>query len=187
MTKEKLNSIFIKELSSNEAYKRALGVVRKNRSGRIWLIGGFVFRTLAYKLYGCKSPRKDFDFIVEDIIKLLILPKGWQELETKFGNPKLKKDNLVIDLISLSNIHSIRARNMKPTIKNFLSGTPLTIQSIAFDVDNQRLIGKIGLRSLKDKTVGINNREEYKYVYRIYGDLYSVKRFANSLGFKEVR
>ena len=184
MTEKELNSILIKELAESKAYQYALDIIRKNSEGKIWLIGGFIFRTLVNKLYGCKSPSKDFDFIVENITKPLMLPRGWQELETKFGNPKLKKDNIVIDLISLNNVLSIQRRNLKPSIKNFLSGTPLTIQSIAFDINRQVLIGRIGIYSIKNRIVGINNREEYDYAVGIYGDPFSVKRFANNLGFK---
>lgn len=63
----------------------------------------------------------------------------------------------------LGTIHSVVRRNLNPTIENFLSGTPLNIQSIAFDIESQKVIGDIGLRSIQEKIIAVNDLEQAKY------------------------
>jgi len=135
------------------------------------------------KLYGYPEIIiKDWDFIVEKIITPLKLGNDWGLRKTKHGNPKLKKGGFVIDLIALDNIHSIKRRKLKPNINNYLNGVPLTIQSLAFDVNKNILWGRIGIKSILTKTVGINNKTEYKYELNISGNRYSIKRYEKILG-----
>lgn len=183
---QKLGNLLRKHLSENKIYLEALGIVKKNSIGKVWLIGSGVYKKLLNLLYGSGYEIKDWDFIVTKITTSLKLENGWTAGESKHGNPKLKKGDFVIDLISLDNIHSIKERSLEPKIANYLSGAPLSIQSIAFDVDEKELLGELGIQSILAKTVAINNKEEYDYAASIYGDLYSVKRYANILGFNEI-
>ncbi len=185
IAQKELENVLKKSLSGSRLYQEILGIVRQNSKGRIWLIGGWVYRTLAHNLYDCESPIKDFDFIVEKIKIPLQFLRGWQETKTNFGSPRLKKDNVCIDIVPLNNIYFIKNQSLEPNIENFLNGTPLTIQSIAFDVTDQILIGNIGIKSILNKTVGVNNQKEYDYAKSIYGDRFSVKRYVNDLGFTE--
>lgn len=54
----------------------AYDVVRKNSSGKIWLIGGTLCRGLSEILYGIKNEGCDFDFIVEEGVGEFDLPGG---------------------------------------------------------------------------------------------------------------
>ncbi len=180
-----LSNLLGNNLSQSGVYLEALDGVRKNSQGKTWLIGSGVYKTLLNALYGCAYSIKDWDFITEMITAPIKLGDGWIATETKHGNPKLKKGDFVIDLIALDNIHSIKERNIEPNINNYLSGTPLTIQSIAFDVNRNELLGEVGIQSILTKTVGVNNKAEYDYAAGIYGDLYSTKRYADRLGFKK--
>ncbi len=182
---KELSDLLGNKLSENKIYLEALNIVKKNSSGKIWLIGSGVYKTLLNLLYGGSYEVKDWDFVAEKIITPLKFENDWVVGETKHGNPKLKKDDFVIDLIALDNIHSIKERNLEPNINNYLSGTPLTIQSIAFDVDENELLGEIGTQSVLTKKVGINNKAEYDYATGIYGDLYSTKHYADKLGFEK--
>ncbi|HLD05561.1 MAG TPA: hypothetical protein VJG90_07610 [Candidatus Nanoarchaeia archaeon] len=56
--------LFKRALQDNPTYEEALEIVRKNSTGKIWIIGGFVARNIAYQLYGHPEPNSDFDFIV---------------------------------------------------------------------------------------------------------------------------
>lgn len=183
---QKLGNLLRKHLSENKIYLEALDVVKGNSNGKVWLIGSGAYKTLLNLLYGGSYEVKDWDFIVTKITVPLKLENGWTAGETKHGNPKLKKGDFVIDLIALDNIHSIKERDLEPKIANYLSGAPLSIQSIAFDVDEKELLGELGIQSILTKSVGVNNKEEYDYAVNIYGDLYSVKRYANTLGFNEI-
>ncbi|MFC1756604.1 hypothetical protein ACFLZC_00375 [Patescibacteria group bacterium] len=183
MEKNKLRDILQTALRDDTAYHLALEVARKNCKGKIWLIGGAVYKTIASGLYGLKISTKDFDFVIEKATKDLVLPEDWKAIENKHGNLKLNNDSIDIDLIPLDNIHSIQERGLEPDILNFLSGVPLTIHSIAFDIDKQELIGDIGIQSILKKTIDINNQQEYDYVANMYDGKYSVDRYAKDLGF----
>jgi hypothetical protein len=181
-----LTSEFNKYLKTDEEFKLAYQVVRKNSRGKIWLIGGGLSRNLANILYGYKKENHDFDFIVETPIKKIKLEDGWKVKLNNYGSPKFIKKDLRVDFIHLDTISSIKRRKLKPTIKNFLTGTPFTIQSMAYDVGNQRIIGKMGILALKKKIFEVNNQKQAK-IYASHKGL-TVKKLilkkAKSMGFE---
>lgn len=158
-----ITQIFLSGIKNCEEFKEAIDIVKKNSSGKIWLIGGFVYRTIAGQLYGLPKPRVDLDFVIENPVPDFDLPNGWKVGINRFGNPKLVNRKKQIDYVPLKNIYSIRQRQIKPTIKNYLTGVPLTIQSIAFDVRENRIIGEIGIDALRRRVVGINDLFFAKY------------------------
>jgi len=181
--------LFLKAVNKNHKFHEVVDIITRNSIGNMWLIGGFVYRNIAHKLYGSKPPETDMDFIIEKPLTNKIFPENWKQNINRYGNPKLiRDDGLEVDFVPLQNVHSINRRGLKPTIKNFLTGTPLTIQSIAYDVKYNKVIGSIGLKALSDKTVGINNIEQ--------ADIYAqkknlsvnalIKAKASDLGFKPV-
>jgi hypothetical protein len=182
MTPQDLNRAFIERLFYHGEFQKVLRIVKTNSEGKVWLIGGFLYKTLAGLLYDYKPHIKDFDFIIEKVKFPLTIPEAWEELKTSYNNPKLKRGDLILDLVPLNNIHSIQRRNLNPSIENYLSGTPLTVQSIAFDIDSQEMMGEIGLKSLFDKVIAINNREEYIHSTDKYGEVYSIQK-AKELSF----
>ncbi len=103
-SQQKLGNLLGKHLSENKIYLEALGIVKKNSSGKAWLIGSGVYKTLLNLLYGSSYEVKDWDFIVAKITTPLRLENGWTVGESKHGNPKLKKGDFIIDLIALDNI-----------------------------------------------------------------------------------
>lgn len=186
MQKEKLETILRNEFAENKIYQETLKIAKKNSEGRIWLIGGLVFRALAHHLYGSRFILNDVDFLFEKLNREIIVPKEWSIRSNRFGNPKLIKNGIVIDLIPLKSLYCIQSKNLKPNIENCLNGAPLTVQSIAFDIGKQTLIGDVGIESLINKTVGINNQEEYDHVVSV-GKVYSLKKYAKELGFKVIK
>ena len=134
-----------------------------NSRGNSWLIGGFVYRNIASSLYGTERAKADLDFIIERSPDNILLAKFWGEKINKYGNPKLfRNDGLEIDFVPLENVSSILRRRLKPSIENFLTGTPLTIQSIVYNVKNNKIRGNIGIKALLDKTVSVNDSEQLK-------------------------
>lgn len=182
-TRQDLNKAFSEHISQHKQFKEVLRVVKDNSEGKIWLIGGFLYKTLASILYGQGVHIKDFDFIIEKMKSPLVISKDWEESKTGFDNPKLKNGNLIVDLVPLNNIHSVQRRNLKPSIENYLSGTPLTVQSLAFDVVSQEIIGEVGLKSLFDEVIEINNQESYVHVTNKWGSAYSTRK-ADDLNFE---
>ncbi len=154
---------FQRTLMASRKFHEALMLVCQNSKGRTWLIGGAVFRTLANIMYGTPvPPETDFDFIVDELEKKIVFreDEGWRLEENHYKNPKLIKGDLSVDLIPLAKVHSIVRRGVEPTIENFLSGTPLNIQSLAYDCVSRRLMGRIGLGAICHKVVAVNNIDQ---------------------------
>ena len=161
MSNDELTEHFSNATATFPELQEALAVIRKNSFGAVWLIGGFVYRSIASMLYGVDRPGVDLDFIIEKPIKNPSSPEGWKAAVNRYGNPKfVKEDGLSIDFVPLENISSIVRRQLPATIENFLTGTPLNIQSIAYDVSNHKVIGEIGTEALKSKTVAVNDFDQ---------------------------
>jgi hypothetical protein len=148
---------FSETAQSSPEYREAYDIVRANSSGRIWLIGGFVYRTLASQLYDTPRPEIDLDFLVENPTSRLSPPRGWEVAWNRFGNPKLLRGKDRIDIVPLDSVYSIRLRGLEPTVENFLTGAPLNVQSIAFDIEADRVVGDVGLGALRERTVAVND------------------------------
>lgn len=148
-------------VKNSAEFNESVSLVKNNCQGEAWLIGGFVFRNIADSLYGTGKPEVDLDFIVANPLKDIDLPRGWHKGLNRYGNPKLtKEDGISIDFVPLQSVHSIVRRELLATIENFLTGTPLTIQSIAYDINEHKIIGDIGAEALVSKTVAVNNMEQ---------------------------
>lgn len=152
---------FHKAVKNSAEFNESVSLVKNNCQGGAWLIGGFVFRNIADSLYGTGKPKVDLDFIVADPLKDIDLPRGWHRGLNRYGNPKLtKEDGTSIDFVPLQSVHSIVRRQLPATIENFLSGTPLTIQSISYDINEHKIIGDIGTEALISKTVAVNDTQQ---------------------------
>jgi hypothetical protein len=186
LTDDYLLQVFLDQATQTEGYSQALEIGRKNSTGGIWLIGGFVFRNIVKGVYDTPvTSDVDFDFIVDGLPNEYALEAEWSYSTNSYGNPKLIGGKYEIDLIPLKAVHSITRREVAPTIKNFLTGTPLTIQSIVYDVNNNCLVGEIGLNAIRTRTVAINNPEQAIHSARLKGISVSelVTNVAKSLQF----
>ncbi len=183
-----LNSIFNEIVESHSDYNTALRIVQQNSRGRIWVIGGFVYRSLARELYGTPMPACDYDFMVEEMEPTLHLPEGWEERKNSHGNPKLMSGNITIDLIPLHNLWYFVQHGIEPTLKKYLQRTPLTIQSIAYDTVDKKVLGEIGEKALYEKTVAVHDLEVATYLTQLKGKTIQqlVQEKADSLGFTAV-
>lgn len=169
----------------NEAYQ----IVKRNSSGKIWLIGSFVFRTIAHQMYGAEKPEDvDLDFIVERPAENFNLPPGWKAKKNRFGNPKFVNGRTQIDYVPLKNIYSILKRGLAPTIENFLTGVPLNVQSLAFDTQEEKIVGERGIDSLKRKVVEVVDLDLARYAAQKKGITLEemIRRKAEELGFTPV-
>jgi hypothetical protein len=160
--------VFLRFASQKPEFREAVDLVQQNSEGNVWLVGGYVCRGIIQELYSIPMGDYDFDFVVE-MEKEIVLPESWKKKVNSYGNPKLVGLDYEIDYIPLNNIHSIQRRGLKPTIENFLSGTPLTIQSIAYDVANGEVIGEAGMKAIEMRTVAINNPEQAQHRAQLKG------------------
>ncbi len=171
--KEEITRSFLDGVQDCREFHESLEIIRGNSSGKIWLVGGFLYRTIASGLYGLPKSDCDFDFIVEVPVAVqeMRLPAGWTVKKNHFGHPKLVEGRKRIDYIPLKEVYSIVHRRVEASIENFLSGVPLTVQSIAYDIYENRIIGEKGIDAILRKVVEVNNL----YFAEYYAD-YKKKR-----------
>ncbi len=160
---------FLKVANNYHEFKEAVEIIRKSSKGKAWLIGGFVFRSIIQDLYGIPMSKDvDLDFIIEKPAEIKV-PTNWKIGKNSYNNPKLIGPNYEIDYVPLNNIHSIIRRGLDPTIENFLSGTPLNIQSIAYDIIDNAVVGNIGIQSISQKVIAVNNLEQAEHRAKLKG------------------
>ncbi len=180
-------NIIKEKILKDEFFEEALDMIKKNSSGKIWLIGGFLYKNLVAELYGtCKKPAKDIDLIVEKANKKLILPTGWKKETNTFGNPKLFNERIEIDFIPLDKMYYIKKYKLKPCINSHLESVPLNIHYLVYDIFNNEIIGDIGIRALEKKVVSAYNLEMLKYGAKKYNTTVNdmIKEKADALGFR---
>jgi len=186
LVKKDLLNIIKKKILEDESFKEALNLTRKNSSGKIWLIGGFLYKNLVKELYGtCKKSAKDFDLIVERANKKLVLPAGWKKERNIFGNPKLFDGKTEIDFVPLDEIYYIKKYRLKPCIESHLEGVPFNIHYLVYDIFDNKIVGDVGVRALEEKVVRAYNLEMLEYVARKYNTTMNemIKKKAEVLGF----
>jgi hypothetical protein len=130
--KTKLAEMF-KPFLENLAFKETLSLVEQNSQGKIWIIGGFLYKNLASALYGITPYEYDIDFIVEHKNKELKKVDGWNIVNNSYLNPNYVRDTCKMSFTDIHN--AIRVSGIRnPTIENFILDTPLNVQSIAYDI-----------------------------------------------------
>lgn len=178
-----MNSILKKYLDGDSFYKEALSIVRANTDSKIYLAGGYIFRLLAN---GSNAEAKDIDFVIHKLKSDLTLFAGWELAKNTFGQPRFIKGHRKIDPIMLTKHVHIARKDIEPTIENYLLSVPLNIQSIVYDVDEEKLTGDIGLKAIAERKIRLNNYEHAKYSCENFHKIpvnELITRMADSLGF----
>lgn len=163
-----MDRAFNLEIDKFEQYRCAREIVKRNCQGKFWLIGGMVYRTLAYIIHDTPKPEVDINFIVEQPNSELVLPRDWELTNNSFGTFKFVGPNgNSIDFVPLEQVYSIKEREIdEPTIEDFLSGVPLNIQSIAYDVSEGSLVGSVGLGGIISRTIRVTDYDLAQYAAR---------------------
>ncbi len=167
---EDFSRILSEEVIKNPAIVEAMVIAKENsHPGGYWLIGGHVYRTIIEHLHGV--PRKesfDVDIIVESMVDAdqYHVPNGWELTVTGLGSPRFIKNNKQIDLIILDtavhpdDVSRVSMMTVEEKILSYMRRTPLTVQSIVYDIVNQKVFGDVGLAAIRERTVAINCREK---------------------------
>lgn len=165
-----LTSYFTKETANNKNFQEAFSIAKENSGeGNIWVIGGLVYRNIVNGLYGKRGDEVyDFDFIVENPVSFeqIKLPQGWQIIRTGLGEPRFVNEHKQIDLVALDNsvnppeIKNLPKMDTTEKLENYFRRVPLNIQALAYDTDNQKVVGNVGIRAIKDKKIRVNNIDE---------------------------
>jgi len=169
LSTQRLIEIINDSILLDKDFQESLDIVRKNSSGKIWLVGGFLYKNLAHSLYGSKKSTKDFDLIVEKSNDKLILPENWRIKKNHFDGIKFVNREKQIDFMPLDNIYYIKTNNLNPSINNFLEGGALNIHYLAYDILGEEILGDIGIKSLGQRVISVYNLEMLKYGARLYG------------------
>jgi len=151
------SSILTNYLKKDKKYQKALKIVKTNSKGKIWLIGGYLYKNLIRRIYKKGEKPKDFDFIVKKINTKVILPKRWKIERTYFGDYRFTKNKEQIDVIPMDNFDKRILNGKKPSIPIFLESNMLNIQFFAYDINKEKLIGKHGIKAINDKVVRVYN------------------------------
>jgi hypothetical protein len=169
MEQSRLIGIVNSSILCDEDFQEALRIVGENSLGKIWLIGGFLYKNIASALYGSKKSTKDFDLIVEEAKGDLVLPEGWRRTSNHFNGIKFVNGKKQIDFIPLADFYYIKSKGLNPNIDNFLEGGGLNIHCLAYDILEGRLLGDAGINSLRERVISAYNLEMLEHGARLYG------------------
>jgi hypothetical protein len=179
-----MNETLKQILSKNSFYKEALSLVKRNSESKVYLVGSFVYRTL---IEGNADSLKEIDFIVKELNENVVLSNEWNTKINAFGHISFVKNEYKIDPIQLTKHINIVRKNLSPSIESYLASVPLNIQSIAYDVDEDKLIGTEGIKAIQNKIIKLNNKDHARYSCENFYH-YSVEdmilKVANSFGFE---
>lgn len=152
----------IKPYLETEIFSEVLELARQNSEGKIWLMGGFLYKNIAAALYGGETYTKDIDLIVEKRNVSLKQVPNWIIETNSYGVANYTRLDCKMSMTDIRK--AIRVSNMvNPTVEEFIEETPLNIQSIALDLDKKVLIGKRGIDALNKRVVKVNNLPQAKY------------------------
>jgi len=160
---------------SNEVFKESLELVKEYSQGKIWLMGSYLYGNLIKFVYGkelnlTKQLYRDIDFLAEGVEKEVNKDhinhkfKDWDILPTSYGSFSFVKSGRSVDLNYLFNFYPITLWKRSPniSIEDILESAPLTIQSMVYDCDDKKILGKIGISAIEDKIIKINNKHNAK-------------------------
>lgn len=169
-TKKRLEKILTDYLGTDHNYLKALEMVRKNSYGKIWLVGGCVYKPIINDLYGLNISIPDVDFVVEKIRSSWIAEQGWAKHKNRYDNPRLVSDDgVTIDFTPLRGIRSVKKISCQPTLNDFMKVMPYTVQLISYDTDKRTLLGSRGIQSILTRRIAVNNRGQLKLIACLKG------------------
>jgi ubiquinone/menaquinone biosynthesis C-methylase UbiE len=157
---------FEESIKKDKAYQEAVNIVLKNSGEeKVWAVGGIVFRNIVSNLYNSKKNAiPDFDFIVEiDLEKeKLKIPEKWKLTKTSFGDPRIIKENQQIDIwflnkaVDSSDQERVSEMSTEEKLESYFKRVPLTVQAIAYDIKNKKIVGEKGIKAILDKEIRVN-------------------------------
>ncbi|MFZ1971076.1 MAG: hypothetical protein WAU65_02770 [Candidatus Nanoarchaeia archaeon] len=183
---ERLIEIINSSILLDEDFQEALKIVKDNSFGKIWLVGGFLYKNIASSLYSSQKSTKDFDLVVEEAKSNLILPEGWKITTNHFDGIKFVNGKKEIDFMPLANLYYIKNNHLSHCINNFLEGGGLNIHCLAYDILGEKVVGDVGIKALEDKVISAYNLEMLEYGARLYGKTSNevIRQKAKELGFE---
>ena len=163
----------LKELNKDQNFKDVYQMVSNKSKTKPYLVGGKLYRTLVEIMYDypARSRSADFDFAAEEIRESKKKKKGRIKLnangvgasfvlaDSDYSGESIKMTSAYgcpIDLINIPDLKGLDGAT--PDINGYLTSVPLSIQSIAMDLEKCIIFGKVGIESLNERFVWINNQ-----------------------------
>lgn len=202
-----------KRIWADPKFEDAYKLVRANSKGKLWAIGGKVYRNLLElsfeEDFGSKSC--DFDFLCEKLTWFRHIPKELlkevtveyaystgKEMRNPFTKttneldrcPRFISNDLSVDLISIKKARGIIENKLPKTINGYLAGVPLDIQACVLDLQTEIFHFNNNFRqAYLSKTVDINNHNQVMGCADRKGISQGeyVRRKADSIKFKSFR
>lgn len=146
-----------------QPYQEITGILQKVCRGELFLIGGFVYRTLVTSIHNTPSDKYDMDFCVQGTVddsQTKILFESC-ESHPKFNGLRIRHKTIPIDLFTLNNFIRIKTRNTTPSIHEYLKQVPFTIQAIAYNIRNKSIINGGAIQAIMSKEIAVNNKENF--------------------------
>lgn len=171
---KQLSRRVLKELNRDANFKDVYQMVSNRAKTKPYLVGGKLYRTIIEVMYDypARSRSADFDFAAEEIrtkkkkrrVRLdidgtPIEPTGAAISPSMYSGESIKMTSLhgcPIDLINIPDLKGLDGAS--PDINGYLSSVPLSIQSIAMDLEKCIIFGKVGIESINERFVWINNQ-----------------------------
>ena len=170
---------------NDSVFRETFSLVKENSKGKIWIVGGFIYRNIAAALYGGPSYNYDIDFIVEEKDEKLNEVEGWRIETNSYQNPNYVREGNKMSFTDIKKVVRVSG-TADPAIEAFIAETPLTIQSIAYDIAAAQLIGYGGIAAVLTKTVAVNNLPQAEFYATRKGKSIEtvVREKAKELGFR---
>lgn len=142
----------------------ALDSIKEVYDGKLWIVGGFISSVAIPLLHGYSvSYHSDLDILLAENTDLekIKLSKEWIRGKTVFGSLRFEKGYDQTDIFCLPDIQVIKDKGLDCSLNSYLKIVPLTIQRLAYDVEEKKVCDEVGLSSLETKTVMLNCEREY--------------------------
>lgn len=176
----KLMEDLISEIKNIPHFEEAYSIAKINSKGPLWLVGGKVYRYLINRFLNKEIDYTscDFDFLTTELVWVPSVPKNlyWKVKSFEsYGsvvytdvNPfQISREHAVfrfrredpktsIDLVNLHKMKGLPAK--KRNLLSYLSAVPLSVQSVAIDLEENLIFGELGIKSILQQTLWINNK-----------------------------
>ncbi len=177
-TNTPVNTIFSR-IVDEQKLTEIFDVINRITEGKTYLVGSFLFSSIASKMKGAEFSHDTLTFLTDGIGKVDV-PYDWKVERTRRGSIKFTTPKYTIFVKELKDHPYLRYRSLPATIESYLDLVPLTIQSLAYDLQEQTLRGREGMKSLLSGEVGINN---HSMATRLQEKVAKVRNSCSDLGF----
>ena len=168
---KQLSQRVLRALNKDANFKDVYQMVLNRSKTKPYLVGGKLYRTLVETVYSypARAHSCDFDFAAEEVIrkkrkkKIATHDGTYDVIEVDgYSNESIKMTSQYgcsIDLIDIPSLKGLKGTSLPPTIEGYMESVPLSIQAIAMDLEKCEIFGKVGIDSLNEKFVWINNQK----------------------------